>query len=148
MFRVTPWPMGEVIEAPANIQSHQTLVAKVAIAPPTPFEAQVRDETYKWCGFCHNLTKADRGKSPKVGPNLWGIFGQKAATVPNFHYSEALAGARDRGLVWNDQTIAQYIADPHKFVPGTTMVISSGPIPDPKVQAAVVNLLKRDTMAE
>jgi cytochrome c2 len=125
-----------------------TLVTKVTIAPSTPFEEKVRDETYKWCGFCHNLTKEDRGKAPKVGPNLWGIFGQKAATVPNFHYSEALATARDRGLVWNDQTIAQYVADPHKFVPGTTMIISSGPIPDPKVQAAIVNLLKRDTMTE
>jgi cytochrome c2/cytochrome b561 len=148
MFRVTPWPMGEVIEADPSIQSHMTLVTKVEIAPSTPFEEQVRAETYKWCGFCHLLTKAERGQQPKVGPNLWGIFGQKAASVPNFHYSEALANARDRGLVWTDENMAAYVANPHEFVPGTTMIISSGPITDPKAQMAIVNLLKRDTMTE
>jgi hypothetical protein len=33
-------------------------------------------------------------------------------------------------------------------MPGTAMIVSSGPIPDPRVQQAVVNLLRRETMAD
>ena len=38
------------------------------------------------------------------------------------------------------------LADPDTFAPGTTMIISSGPVTDPKVRRAVINMLKRDTM--
>jgi cytochrome c2 len=50
--------------------------------------------------------------------------------------------------VWTDERIAWFIADPQKHIPGTSMIISSGPIPDPEVQKAIVNLLRRETMAD
>ena len=68
--------------------------------------------------------------------------------MPNFTYTKVMADAGRHGLVWTDERIAWYIADPQKHMPGTAMIVSSGPIPDPKVQQAVVNLLRRETMAD
>ena len=148
LFKVTPWPMGETVEGPPGVTSHTAIAdhpdARRLATAANPFEDKVKAETYKWCRFCHTVEK---GGPHLVGPNLHLIFGQKAGTVPNFTYSTALSDAGRKGLVWSDDRIAWYIADPQKHLPGTSMIVSSGPIPDPAVQRAVVNLLRREVMA-
>ena len=143
MFRVTPWPVGVAVAAPLGITSHQAPVATVRVRPATPFERRVDAETFRWCRFCHTF---GRNEPHLVGPNLHAIFGQRAGTVPNFHFSEAMAAAGVQGLVWNDETLSAYLADPDGFLPGTSMIISSGPVADAAHRAAVINLLKRETM--
>ena len=143
LFRVTPWPMGVTITGPEGVTSHPAPVIRVQAWRETAFERETAAQTYKWCGFCHTFKKNDR---IKVGPNLYAIFGQPAASVPNFAYSPALAAKRDAGLVWTDETLDKYLAGPDAYVPGTSMVISSGPVTDPKIRRAVINMLKRDTM--
>ncbi len=141
MFRVSPWPMGDVIAGPPGVTSHSAPIVRVTAWAETDYERKVAIETYKWCGFCHTYEK---GGKTKAGPNLYAIFGQRIASVPNFHFSPALASKRD--AVWDDATLDALLADADKFAPGTTMVISSGPVSDPKVRRAVINMLKRDTM--
>lgn len=144
MFRVVPWPTGPLVAAPEGVTSHGGPVVAVTITPPTPFEKDVEERVFKWCAFCHTFQKNDKHLA---GPNLYAIFGQRAGTVPNFNYSKAMAEAGRNGLVWTDENMDAFLADPDKFMPGTRMIISIGPVRDPDERKAVINLLKKATTA-
>jgi cytochrome c len=59
---------------------------------------------YKKCAACHN---AASGAKHKTGPNLWGIYGAKAAIQEGYKYSDWLKGA---GIEWNDEALAAWIS--------------------------------------
>ena len=68
------------------------------------------------CKVCHTLEKGGRNG---IGPNLFGMFGQKAAAVDGFSFSEAM---QKSGIVWDDKTMAEYLKDPKGRVPNGKMV--------------------------
>lgn len=64
------------------------------------------------CAACH---------SPDfngVGPAHAGVFGRKVGTAPNYSYSPAVKAS---GVVWSEDTLGQWIADPEKLIPGQKM---------------------------
>lgn len=68
------------------------------------------------CQACHSL---ERGGGHSVGPNLYGIFGRRAASADGFdNYSQAL---RQSGIVWSAAELDRWLEDPDGFLPGTTM---------------------------
>jgi cytochrome c2 len=145
LFRVSPFESAATVSAPAGVTSHETPALREVLPPETEYERQVKAETFKWCSFCHTMNK---GGAHIAGPNLYGIYGQRIATVPNFAYGEALAARGARGEVWDDKALNAFLANPDSFAPGTTMVISSGNITDPQRRAAIITILKRQTGAE
>ena len=56
-----------------------------------------------------------------MGPNLAGLAGRPAASLPGFAYSSAL---KTSGLTWSPAALDKFLAAPSKLVPGTRMVIS------------------------
>ena len=72
------------------------------------------EKRFEECVACHSLEK---GKE-SVGPDLHGVFGRKAGEGGDFRYSPAL---KRSGIVWSEQTIETFIADPQAVVPGNRM---------------------------
>jgi cytochrome c len=70
------------------------------------------------CEVCHN---AERDGGNGLGPNLFGVVGRKAASLPGFSYSPAL---RKSGIVWTNIELKQWVAHPAMLVPGTRMVFA------------------------
>lgn len=82
---------------------------------------------FKKCAACHNVDKPEN----KIGPYLMGVVGRKAGSVESYpNYSDAMKKAGDRGLVWDDENLAQYLAAPAKFIPGNRMPFSGLKSPD------------------
>jgi hypothetical protein len=68
-------------------------LAKTAWAGGLAGDAGRGETLYEACQDCHSLDKND------VGPRHRGVFGRKAASLPDYDYSEALKSAN---IVWND----------------------------------------------
>ncbi len=145
MFRVSPVETGVRVDAAEGVTSHDEPVVVVTVTPETALERDVRAENFKWCGFCHTMNK---GGKHLAGPNLYGIFGRPVGSVPNFTYTSNMAAHGQKGEKWDDALMDRLIADPDKFAPGTTMVVSSGNVTDPERRKAMINILKKETMGD
>ena len=79
-------------------------------------DAQKGKTVFNVCLACHAIGP---GAQNKIGPELNGLDGRKAGTVPNFAYSDA---NKNSGIVWNEATFEDYIKNPAAKVPGTKMI--------------------------
>jgi nitrite reductase (NO-forming) len=90
------------------------------------------ERVFRKCVACHSLEPG----ANKVGPSLAGVLGRTAGTSPDFRYSEAL---KQSGLIWNEQTLDNFLADPSKAVPGTKMIFTG--LKKPEDRAAIIAYL-------
>jgi cytochrome c2 len=116
----------------------QVLLASVLLAAASAASAadvkQGQAIFREQCGLCHTGGPGDGDGGQ--GPNLNGVVGRKAGSLPGFPYTPALKAS---GLVWTSQNLDRFLTDPAKLVPGTAMPVS---ISDPKARQDVVGYLE------
>ncbi|HZP78832.1 MAG TPA: c-type cytochrome [Pseudolabrys sp.] len=97
------------------------------------------ERVFRACSACHSL----QPHKSMTGPSLAGIWNRKAGKSPSFsRYSAALKAS---GVVWNEQTLDQWIADPQRLVPGNEMTFPG--VKDAQQRADLLAFLKDATQA-
>jgi cytochrome c len=118
------------------------MVSLALIAVPHRVVAQPGDATrgermYRACVACHSL-EPNRNMT---GPSLAEVWNRKAGSLASFpRYSPALKSA---GILWNDDTLDQWIKDPQHFIPENTMTFPG--IKDARQRADLLAFLKDAT---
>jgi cytochrome c len=94
-------------------------------------------QVFRSCAACHTL---ERG-AHRTGPSLAGVHGRQAGTAEGFNrYSDAL---RSADLVWREDTLNNFLADPQAFLPGNRMTFSG--LADAQARADVIAYLQTAT---
>lgn len=123
MLRVASLSLA-LIAAGTAAMAAMPAMAQTAPAPPPAFGT---------CRVCHTVQKDAKSG---LGPNLHGVAGRPAASLPGFTYSAAMKASK---LRWDDKSLDEFLAAPMKKVPGTRMPIGT---PDPAKRAALIAYLK------
>jgi cytochrome c len=102
-----------------------------------PGNAARGERMYRACVACHSLDP-DRNMT---GPTLAELWNRKSGSLPSFpRYSLALKSA---GIIWNDDTLNEWIKDPQHFIPGNTMTFPG--MKDARQRADLLAFLKEVT---
>lgn len=76
-------------------------------------DAAAGKDTFRKCMACHRIGPDARNA---VGPILNNVIGRQAGTIEGFGYSQLNQSAGKAGLVWTEQLIFEYLADPSGFL--------------------------------
>ena len=77
----------------------------------------IREEFMVKCTNCHHFGETN---STSMAPSLGGLFDRNIASDSGYErYSPALTSMRNK--VWSTDSLKDYLSDPSKFSPGTTM---------------------------
>lgn len=114
---------GAAAAAPPTLDEMKAQQASLP-APYNTADLANGQSKFALCTSCHTITK---GGPNMTGPNLYGIIGSKAATVPDFHFSDVMKASN---ITWDPQKIDQWITDPKAMLPGTKMTFAG--MKDPK----------------
>ncbi len=72
-------------------------------------------QVFRQCMACHSVAAGEQ----MTGPSLAHIWNRKAGSVEGFlRYSDPMKRA---DVVWNEAALDKWLANPEKFLPGTTM---------------------------
>lgn len=93
------------------------VLARMVSVPALAGDADAGKDVFKTeCAECHSIKE---GRNKK-GPSLFGVVGRKAASLPDYAYSDALRG--QTAWTWTPEQLHAYLSQPAKRAnPGTKM---------------------------
>ena len=113
------------------------LMVAVAHRADAAGDPEAGAQAFRTCAACHTLEPG----AHRTGPSLAGVFGREAGTAEGFHrYSDAL---RSADLVWREDTLNTFLADPQAFLPGNRMTFPG--LADAQARADVIAYLQTAT---
>jgi cytochrome c len=121
------------------------LAVPLALGATVPAAAQdvaAGQRLWSQCRACHSLEPGGRNG---VGPNLHGVFGRRAGEVAGFRYSPAMKAKGEGGMIWTEETLRDYLADPRRAVPGGSMTFVG--ISDPRQVGDLLAYLREASVA-
>lgn len=94
-------------------------LAAVLATPAVAGDPAAGERTWRQCQACHMIVDPagetiQRGG--RQGPNLYGVVGRPAGSIEDFRYSPSMTAAGEAGLVWDEETMTAYLADPTGFL--------------------------------
>ncbi len=127
----------EVIE-----EASEVLASDVPVEVPVEaaFDADLAAEgekVFRKCKACHQIGD---GAKNRVGPLLTGIMGAPAGAVEGFKYSKPLMAAAEGGLIWTEEEMAAFLANPKGYMKGTKMSFAG--LKKEDEQKAIIEYLK------
>lgn len=124
-------PLMESFSSPPEVYAalvHQAEPTEQSDAPGDPLRG--KDLFERRCTGCHSLTEN------REGPRLQGVYGRTSGEMAGFAYSAALKKAH---IVWNEESLQQWLADPDTLVPDNNMGFQ---VPKPQDRKDIVAFLK------
>ena len=111
------------------------LLAVAGAGQASAQDAAAGEKVFGVCKACHQI--GEKAKN-SVGPELNGVIGRKAGSVPGYSYSKA---NKESGITWDEATFREYIKDPKAKVPGTKMIYAG--LKDEKKTDDLIAFLKQ-----
>ena len=81
-------------------------------------DAERGKKLFRKCAICHSM---DPSAPQGAGPNLHAIMGKSVASGSDFPFSQALG---EKGGIWTDESLAVFLENPMKNVPGMVMAFA------------------------
>src|SRR6202007_1274326 len=102
-----------------NARAGEPVGSSLQATPRDPLAAYAGDhgaEVFRACVACHTLSEKD---AQRAGPTLAGLYGRRIASLPCYHFSDALKGM---DIVWTTETVSKlFELGPNAYTPGTKM---------------------------
>ncbi|MCW5658749.1 MAG: c-type cytochrome [Burkholderiaceae bacterium] len=112
--------------------SPSVLVCSILALACTRLASAEPPAAFAVCAACHASDGAHG-----LGPSINGVYGRKAGSVKGFNFSVAM---KRINVVWDEETLDAFIADPQRSIPGNVMPFAG--IADPLQRSEIVRYLK------
>lgn len=76
------------------------------------------EKAFKKCQACH---KIGDGAKNGTGPHLNALFGRTIGGMDGYKYSNVFQSAAEEGRVWDEESLAAFLAKPKDYFKGTKM---------------------------
>ncbi|MGK7752515.1 MULTISPECIES: c-type cytochrome [unclassified Roseovarius] len=113
-----PAPEGAEMAAADPAPPQSAAPGAVEDAAPDPELVAAGEKVFRKCKACHMVGKGARNR---VGPMLNGVMGATIGGHEDFAYSSVFEKAAAEGRVWDEASMAEFLAAPKSYMKGTKM---------------------------